>query len=134
MAHIVKYSEAGYIGLHGIIIIAQQKGESMSVDDVAKRLFSSKHHVAKVFQTLVKAGYLKSTRGPSGGFVMGKDPHDISFLEIYELIEGSVRPGICPLDKELCPFDRKCIFNNVTRHLTEEFIHYMSKEKISNYL
>ena len=134
MAHIVKYSEAGYIGLHGIIIIAQAKGEAMSVEEVALRLHSSKHHVAKVFQTMVRAGYLKSTRGPAGGFVLAKNPDKITFLEIYELIEGKVSAGFCPLDKEHCPFDRDCIFNNVTRRLTDEFIRYMSEEVIANYV
>ena len=133
MAHVIKYSEASYIALHGIILVAKEKSP-INVDDIAAKLHSSKHHVAKVFQKFVKTGYLRSTRGPAGGFVLNKKPEDINFLEVYELIEGNVYPGICPLDKEHCPFDRKCIFNNVTRRLTEEFIKYLSEETLANYI
>ena len=133
MAHIVKYSEAGYIALHGIILVAKEK-KPVYVEDISAKLHSSKHHVAKVFQKFVKAGYLRSTRGPQGGFVLNKKPEEINFLEIYELIEGKVFPGICPLDKEHCPFDRNCIFNNITKRLTEEFIRYLQGETLADYV
>ncbi len=134
MAHVIQFSEAAFIALHGMVIVAQsEKQELVNVIQIADRLKSSKHHVAKVMQRLVKDGYLNSQRGPSGGFVMKKSPQDISLLEIYESIEGKIEIGKCPLDHMVCKFD-KCIFNNVTMKMTIEFVEYMRNEKLSDFL
>jgi Rrf2 family protein len=132
MSKFFSLSEAASIALHGIILIAQEKG-GLNVIKIAERTDTSKHHVAKVMQRLVKAGYLTSQRGPSGGFIMRKNPEDINFLEIYETIEGPIEITTCPMDKQICPFE-KCIMNNVTNKMTLEFKNYLSNQTVSKYL
>ncbi|HAF30200.1 MAG TPA: Rrf2 family transcriptional regulator [Bacteroidales bacterium] len=132
MAKVFSLSEAASIALHGIILIAQEKG-GLNVIKIAERTDTSKHHVAKVMQRLVKAGYLVSQRGPSGGFVLRKNPENINFLEIYEAIEGPIEITECPMDKQICPFD-KCIMNNVTNKMTLEFKSFLKNQTIDQYL
>jgi len=134
MAHVIQFSEAASIALHSMVIIAQSGQEELvNVIKIADKLNSSKHHVAKVMQRLVKEGYLDSQRGPSGGFTLKISPDKISLLELYEIIEGKIEIGKCPLDHPVCKFER-CIFNNVTKRLSEEFIEYMKNEKLSDFL
>jgi DNA-binding IscR family transcriptional regulator len=45
----------------------------------------------KVLQRLAQVGFLSSTRGPNGGFVLRKKPADINLLQIYEAIEGKLQ-------------------------------------------
>lgn len=132
MSKFFSLSEAASIALHGIILIAQEK-EGLNVIKIAERTDTSKHHVAKVMQRLVKAGYLTSQRGPSGGFVMRRNPSDINFLDIYETIEGPIEITECPMDKQVCPFD-KCIMNNVTSKMTLEFKGFLEKQTVDKYL
>jgi len=132
MAKVFTLSEAASIALHGIILIAQEKG-GLNVLKIAERTDTSKHHVAKVMQRLVKAGYLSSQRGPSGGFVLRRDPKEIHFLEIYEVIEGPIEVGECPMDKQICPFDQ-CIMNNVTSKMTLDFKDYLKNQTVDKYL
>lgn len=132
MAHVIQFSEAAFIALHGMVIIAKSD-KLVNVVQIADQLNSSKHHVAKVMQRLVKEGYLDSHRGPTGGFSMKVQAEDVSLLELYESVEGKIVIGDCPLDNPVCPFQR-CIFNNVTRKMTEDFVHYMRNEKLSNFL
>lgn len=132
MARVFSLSEAASIALHGIILIAQEKG-GLNVIKIAERTDTSKHHVAKVMQRLVKTGYLLSQRGPSGGFVLRKDPENINFLEIYEAIEGPIEITECPMDKQICPFE-KCIMNNVTNKMTLEFKSFLKNQTIDQYL
>ncbi len=47
-------------------------------------------HLLKILQQLVRAQVLSSERGPAGGFVLRKPPHEISVLEIVEAIEGPI--------------------------------------------
>ncbi|MCK7534289.1 MAG: Rrf2 family transcriptional regulator [Marinilabiliales bacterium] len=132
MSKIVSLSEAASIALHGLILIAREQ-EGLNVIKIAERTNTSKHHVAKVMQRLVKAGFLYSQRGPSGGFALKKKPAEINFLDIYETIEGNIEINACPMEKPICPFD-KCIMNNVTNKMTTEFRSYLKEQTIDHYL
>ncbi len=105
----------------------------MNVVKIAESTGTSRHHVAKVMQRLVKSGYLVSHRGPRGGFELKKKPEEISFLEIYETIEGTIEINTCPMDKTTCPFDQ-CILNNVTSKMSEEFREYMKNQTVDKFL
>lgn len=132
MAHVIQFSEAAFIALHGMVIVAKSEGLT-NVVAIATRLNSSRHHVAKVMQRLVKDGFLYSHRGPSGGFILRKPAESITFLDIYESVEGKIEIGDCPLDNPVCPFD-KCIFNNVTKKMTQEFVNHMKAETLIKFL
>lgn len=132
MAKVFTLSEAASIALHGMILVAQEK-EGLNVIKIAERTDTSKHHVAKVMQRLVKAGYLYSQRGPNGGFVLRRNPKDINFLELYEAIEGPIEISSCPMDKQICPFD-KCLLNNVTNKMTIEFRKYLQNQTVDQYV
>ncbi len=132
MSKVVSISEAASIALHGMILIARSE-PSINVMQIAEKTGASKHHVAKIMQRLAKNNYLSSHRGPSGGFTLKKSPEDITFLEIYETIEGSIEVTPCPLDKQVCPFD-KCIMNNVTNEMTLRFRAHLQKQTLDQYL
>jgi Rrf2 family protein len=132
MAHVIQFSEASFIALHGMVIVAQSD-ELVNVIKISERLNSSKHHVAKVMQRLVKDGYLHSHRGPTGGFTLKVPADQITLLELYESIEGKVEIGECPMDNPVCPFG-KCIFNNVTSKLTSDFVDYMKSQTLKDFL
>lgn len=132
MSKIVTLTEAASIALHGMIIVAKS-GTKANVVQIAELTNSSKHHVAKIFQRLVKDNFLESSRGPSGGFTLKKDPADISLLEIYESIEGRIEVTQCPHDKQICPFN-KCIMENVTMKMTSDFKAHLQNNKLSDYL
>ena len=132
MSKIVSLSEAASIALHGIILVAREK-KGMNVAKIAETTSTSRHHVAKVMQRLVKAGYLNSHRGPNGGFELRQKPKEINFLDLYETIEGQIEINTCPMDKPVCPFD-KCIMNNVTSKMSEEFRDYLESQTLDQYL
>ena len=132
MSKIVTLTEAASIALHGMILVA--KAEKMAnVVMIAELTGSSKHHVAKIFQRLVKDNFLESHRGPSGGFTLKKDPKDITLLQIYESIEGKIEVTTCPLDKHIRPFD-KCIMDNVTRKMTVDFRNHLQNNTLEDYM
>jgi Rrf2 family protein len=132
MSKIITLSEASTIGLHAMVLIARSK-EGMNVQTVAEKTGSSRHHIAKVMQRLVKDNLLTSTRGPSGGFVLKKKPEDINLLQIYECIEGRIEITTCPLDHEICAFER-CLMNNLTQTMTKQVIEYLESRTLASYL
>jgi Rrf2 family protein len=126
MSEVVIISEAVTLALHGMGLL--RKGKRMSAKDMAASLDVSEAHLAKVFQRLVRAGLVRSTRGPSGGFDLVKDPADISLLDIFVAIEGGVPVGRhCILgNQDNCPFD-ECVLGGLLKRMTNEFVEHMGK-------
>ncbi len=130
MAKIVSYSEAASIGMHGMVLVARA-GETINVQKIADITGSSRHHVAKVMQRLVKEGFLLSNRGPSGGFKLNIEPQNITLLQIYEAIEGQVKVISCPHEKLVCPFD-KCIMGTVVNKMTQTFRDHLTANTLAD--
>ena len=132
MSRVLNISEAASIAIHGIILVARSD-KLVNVNHIAEQTSSSRHHVAKVFQRLAKENFVNSSRGPTGGFSLKKAPAEISFLDIYESIEGEIEITKCPLDKPICPFN-KCIFKTIIKDLTLEFRSYLEEQTLDKYL
>jgi Rrf2 family protein len=132
MSNIVALSEAASIGLHSMVLIAQAE-EVLNVGQIADRIQSSRHHVAKILQRLVKDGYISSNRGPSGGFILKKNPEEITLLNVFESIEGKFDVQSCPGDKELCPFG-DCLLGDLSHRISGEIRDYLAGKTLKNYL
>jgi Rrf2 family protein len=132
MSKVFTLSEAGSIAIHGMVLIARE-GEQMNVATIAELTGASRHHVAKVLQRLVKDDMLNSTRGPHGGFRLNRRPSEISLLEVYQSIEGTIVINDCPLDKHICAFD-KCIIGNVVNKMTRTFRDYLAGQTLQDYI
>ncbi len=132
MAKLVHFSEAASLALHAMVLIAKSNGY-INVSSIASEMGASRNHLAKILQQLVKHGYLKSVRGPSGGFVLSKKPDGISILEIYESIEGRIDLPECPLDRKICPFD-KCLMNGLVTEVTQQFKTYFQEQTLEDFM
>ncbi len=118
MNDLFKISEAASIGLHAMIHLASHPDEKITTKQIAERFRISEHHLAKVMQKLVKAELVESSRGPGGGFRIFPGKRRISLLQIYEAIEGRIKPRACLLSvKPLCKPDQ-CLFGglNISIH------------------
>jgi Rrf2 family protein len=79
--------------------------------------------VAKILQSLVRAGLLRSSRGTGGGFSLARTRDEISLLDVVEAIEGPLAvvacadgPGGCD-HSAFCPAD--AIWKEVQRRISD---------------
>ncbi len=125
-SHILKISDALALGLHAMAYLAKEPGKPKRVKEIAEILEASEAHLSKVLQALARAGLLKATRGPRGGYVLNKAPEDITLLEIYEIISGPLEDQRCLFRKPLCD-GKSCLLGNllqdVNRLVREKFSH-----------
>ena len=132
MSKIFAMSEAASIAIHGMVLIARAESGINAVK-IAEFTGFSKNHISKVFQRLVKNDLLKSVRGPAGGFTLKKSPAEITLLNIYESIEGTMDISDCPFENEVCHFDQ-CLMNNVVNKLAIEFRNFLNKQTLKSYI
>ena len=65
-------------------------------------------YIAKIFQSLVRSGILKSRRGPTGGFAFKKKPEKVSLLEIIEAIDDAPLMEECVMGLDQCSCSDPC--------------------------
>src|SRR3954462_11859739 len=58
------------------------------IGDLAKRRDIPVQFLEQLFATLRRAGVLRSQRGVKGGYAFGREPSEITVLQIVELLDG----------------------------------------------
>lgn len=67
-------------------------GEPVRLKDVAKRQQISEKYLEQIISILNKAGYVKSIRGPQGGYMLKNPPEQYTVGMILRQTEGSLSP------------------------------------------
>ncbi len=105
-------SEASESGLRAVVWMAQRPGEPHKVKVIAEQIQAAPGYLIRVLQELAKAGILSARRGNQGGFVLHRDPSQLTALDVINAIDPFERIRTCPfaLDAhaaELCPVHRQ---------------------------
>ncbi|HIE59552.1 MAG TPA: Rrf2 family transcriptional regulator [Persephonella sp.] len=91
-----------------IYIAKNNKGDFISISEIAKELNLSFYFLSKILQKLVKGELLKSYRGPNGGVKLAKSAENIRLIDIIEIIDGTKFFSECILGLEKCSDDNPC--------------------------
>ncbi|MCX4131225.1 RrF2 family transcriptional regulator [Megamonas funiformis] len=102
----MKISTRGRYALRLMLDIALNDAKTpVRIKDIAERQQISDKYLEQIVSSLNKAGFVKSLRGPQGGYRLTKKPEEYTVGMILRLIEGSLAPVAC-LDDDI---------NNCTR-------------------
>ena len=93
----MRISTKGRYALRLMLDIAMNdaEGKPVRVKDIAKRQEVSGKYLEQIVSVLTKAGYLRSIRGPQGGYLLTKRPDEYTVGMILRLTEGSLSPVDC---------------------------------------
>ena len=132
MAGVLKISEAASMGLHAGLYLAEHRGRAVTTREMAETLKVSEHHLAKVMGRLAKQGLVRSERGPSGGFKLNRDADEITLLEFYEAIDGSISARGCLFNQAVCESEH-CLLGDLISHLNTEVREFLGQAKLSQF-
>lgn len=127
----LRFSEAFILGLHAACYLAGLGGGRASTAEIARYLGVSEAHLAKVMQRLVRAGLLKSSRGPGGGFRLSRRASEISLMDIYESLEGPFSPTSCLLGRDAC-LQESCILSGLLEAVDGRFESYLRETHLGS--
>ena len=131
MAKLLKISEAATMALHSMVLLARDPDRMLTTQEMADEIHVSANHLAKVMQRLSKDGLASATRGPHGGFMLGKRPSSINLLSIYEAIEGPLEKSNCLLEVPVCG-GTHCILGGLIAGLHQQVRDYLKKTRLSD--
>lgn len=86
----MKVTRSAAYALHAIMYMVRHTTQlPVTTATVAKAEGVPANYLAKIFQQLVKAGFVKAVRGRKKGYTFAKSPEQITILELLETIDGS---------------------------------------------
>ncbi|MBM7645865.1 Rrf2 family cysteine metabolism transcriptional repressor [Scopulibacillus daqui] len=89
----MKISTKGRYGLTIMMALGKNSGNGpMSLKAIAKEHDLSEHYLEQLIAPLRNAGLVNSIRGAYGGYVLAKNPKDITAADIIRVLEGPIRP------------------------------------------
>lgn len=115
----MKVSTKGRYALRFLINIAsRQDGKPVSIKDVSAQEDISEKYLEQITSVLNSGGIVKSIRGPQGGYLLKKQPKDITVGMVLRLTEGGLAPVAClDADEFQCDRESKCSTIGLWRRL-----------------
>ena len=121
-------------------------GEPIRLKDVARRQNISEKYLEQIISVLNKAGYVRSVRGPQGGYVLQRAPKEYTVGMVLRLTEGSLAPVECVEENAPgCDMEDDCVtrvlwqklndaVNSVVDNITLEDLLEWRAQRADNYV
>jgi len=92
----MKVSTKGRYGLRIMTYLASTSGDSpVLAETIARDQDISAKYIHIIVGSLKQAGLVRVLRGRKGGYVLARDPSEITALEVVNALEGSIAPVDC---------------------------------------
>lgn len=106
------FSQTVEYALRAVVHLADKSPDPRTTDQIAEATRVPKAYLAKVLQSLVRAGLVQSQRGLGGGMSLARPPAELTILEVVDAVEPIVRIRSCPLGisshgTRLCPLHKR---------------------------
>lgn len=131
----MKISTKGRYGLRTLMDIAvHQTNGPVNLNDIAERQGISAKYLWQIVNLLKTAGFVRGTRGPKGGYVLLRDPADITLLDVIQILEGPVSLVECVDDPDFCMRTANCVAHSVWEEVSTAIRSALRKITLSEIL
>ncbi|MEW5900691.1 MAG: Rrf2 family transcriptional regulator [Acidobacteriota bacterium] len=82
----------------------------LHIRDIAKVQDIPQRFLEHILLQLKRAGYLRSRKGPEGGYTLSRPPAEITVAEVIRVMDGPLAPIDCVsvTAHEICPHESSC--------------------------
>ncbi len=127
------YSTACEYAIRALAFLAlKEKVGFSSLDEIVAHDGLRQPFMAKVLQQLVRQRLVISQKGPGGGFSLGKDPKEITLLEIVKTIDGEPNFSRCAVGLARCSDQMPCPLHNSWKFLRVQIKTYLESQTVED--
>lgn len=112
--------------MRALVYLARHKETVVNAGEIAVSEEVPIEFLQKILQKFVRTGLVVSHRGVQGGFSLGREPAQVSVLEIVETMQGKLAVNRCFLGKDACPRAPKCRLKNNWLNIEQSFVDFLS--------
>ena len=98
--------------LRAILELAKQRGSGLTrTPEIARAQAIPLKFLELILGELKQGGFVESRRGPKGGYLLAREPEDLSPGQIIRYIDGPIAPVQCVVDLNSvnCPLQERCV-------------------------
>lgn len=125
----MKFSTKAEYGLRAMVILARDYPSLKSISEISQEEDISAKYLEQIFTKLRLDNLIVSQKGKSGGYMLMREPLQITVGEIVETLEGKIEPTKCYSVK--CK-DKKCTSRKVWIKLSQEIKKTLDNIKLSD--
>lgn len=107
--------------------------QAVKLNAISERQNISLSYLEQLFSKLRRAGLVESIRGPGGGYILGKSPHDINIAQIIEAAEDQLDATVCK-GKANCQNGAPCLTHHLWENLNHAIYDYLSNVTLASVL
>jgi len=127
------YSRSAEYAIRAFVNLSQvPEGKFAMVKNIAKQEDIPSHFLAKILQQLARKGLLRSSKGPTGGFVLRRKPEEISLMDIVQSLDGLGDYEKCASGLAECNDEQPCGMHDAWNALRSRIIGYLEKTSIAD--
>lgn len=99
----MQFTKAEEYGLFGVVYLAESdRSRVVPLSEISEAQEIPEKFLAKIFQSLSRAGIVRSHRGVRGGFTLSRTPGTITMRQVLEPIQGPYHLMKCTENREAC--------------------------------
>jgi Rrf2 family protein len=102
------------------------------LDKLTEQAGLPREFLAKIFRQLVEGGILTSAKGPGGGFTLARPAHDISLLNVIEVIDGGHQIDGCVVGLARCNDNMPCPQHDLFKPIRQRLRAYLSTTTLAD--
>ncbi len=92
----MRLSTRGRYGLRAMLDMAMDQSDGpITLNSISERQGVSIGYLEQLMVPLKKEGLIRSVRGAQGGYLLARDPEDITVGDIIRALEGPIAPVAC---------------------------------------
>ena len=127
------YSRSAEYAIRAFVFLAGEEEDKYTmVKIIAEQCDTPMHFLAKILQQLVRKGFLRSSKGPTGGFTLRRPASDINLLEIVDAIDGLAEYQRCPGGLAECNDQAPCGMHDSWKALRSRILDYLEDTTIAD--
>jgi Rrf2 family transcriptional regulator, iron-sulfur cluster assembly transcription factor len=105
-------SNTAQYALRAMIYLGQHEGEGpIRVDEIVDHLDVPRNYLSKILHALVKAGVLRSLRGPRGGFALARPAGSVMLYDVVAEFDDIEARRTCLLGRQECSDTYPCVIH-----------------------
>jgi len=127
------YSRSAEYAIRAFVFLADvQPGKYAMVKQIAEQSDIPSHFLAKILQQLARQGFLRSSKGPTGGFALRYPASEINLLQLVDSIDGLADYQRCIGGMTECNDQMRCGMHDSWKALRSRIIEYLEGTSVED--
>jgi Rrf2 family cysteine metabolism transcriptional repressor len=133
----LKLSTKGEYASRAMVELARRYGQGpVPIKIIALSQAIPQQFLEQILLLLRRAGYVKSKKGPNGGYYLARPPVEINVAEVIRAMDGPLAPINCVsvIEHEPCPLEDKCGLRLLWKEVRDMVAEHLEKTTFEDVL